>query len=60
MRRLQRIFQDRIFLRLIDRGERLVAKLLAVMLFMVLLVAALKFTFEVVVQLFDPNRRWVG
>lgn len=60
MRRLQRIFQDRIFLRLIDQGERLVAKLLAVMLFLVLLVAALKFTFEVVVQLFDPNRRWVG
>ncbi len=60
MRRLQRIFQDRIFLRLIDQGERLVAKLLAVMLFLVLLVAALKFTFEVVVQLFDPSRRWVG
>ncbi len=60
MRRLQRIFQDTIFLRLIDQGERLVAKLLAVMLFLVLAVAALKFTFEVVVQLLDPNRRWVG
>ena len=60
MRRLQRIFQDRIFLRLIDRGERLVAKLLAVILFLVLAVAALKFSFEVVLQLFDPSRRWVG
>ncbi len=60
MRRLQRIFQDTIFLRLIDRGERLVAKLLAAVLFLVLAVAALKFTVEVVVQLFDPARRWVG
>ena len=57
---LQRIFQDTIFLRLIDRGERLVAKLLAAVLFLVLVVAALKFTVEIVVQLFDPNRRWVG
>ncbi|MCP9833032.1 MULTISPECIES: phosphate-starvation-inducible PsiE family protein [unclassified Cyanobium] len=60
MPRLQRIFQDTIFLRLIDRGERLVAKLLAAVLFLVLAVAALKFTVEVVVQLFDPARRWVG
>ncbi len=60
MRRLQRIFKDTIFLRLIDQGERLVAKLLAVMLFLVLAVAALKFTFEVLMQLLDPNRRWVG
>lgn len=60
MRRLQRIFQDSIFLRLIDQGERLVAKLLAVMLFLVLAVAALKFSVEVVLQLLDPNRRWVG
>jgi uncharacterized membrane protein (DUF373 family) len=29
-------------------------------LFLVLAVAALKFTVEVVVQLFDPARRWVG
>jgi uncharacterized membrane protein (DUF373 family) len=60
MPRLQRIFQDTIFLRLIDRGERLVAKLLAAVLFLVLAVAALKFTVEIVVQLFDPARRWVG
>ncbi len=60
MRRLQRIFQDTIFLRLIDRGERLVAKLLALILFLVLAVAALKFSFEVVLQLFDPGVRWVG
>ena len=60
MRRLQRIFQDTIFLRLIDQGERLVAKLLAVMLFLVLAVAALKFSYEVVLQLFDPGVRWVG
>ncbi|MEA5415032.1 phosphate-starvation-inducible PsiE family protein [Synechococcus sp. BA-132 BA5] len=60
MRRLQRIFQDRIFLRLIDKGERLVAKLLAAVLFLVLAVAALKFTVEVMLQLIDPARRWVG
>jgi uncharacterized membrane protein (DUF373 family) len=60
MRRLQGIFQDTIFLRLIDRGERLVAKLLALILFLVLAVAALKFSFEVVLQLFDPGVRWVG
>ena len=60
MRRLQGIFKDTIFLHLIDRGERLVAKLLAVILFLVLAVAALKFSFEVVLQLFDPGVRWVG
>ncbi len=60
MRRLQRIFQDTIFLRLIDRGERLVAKLLALMLFLVLAVAALTFSFDLLLQLLDPSRRWVG
>ncbi len=62
MRRLQRIFQDKPFLQLIDRGERLVAKLLAVMLFLVLVVAALKFSAELLFQLFDPaaSVRWEG
>ncbi len=60
MRRLQRIFQDTSFLHLIDRGERLVAKLLAAVLFLVLAVAALKFTGEVIMQLLNPARRWVG
>jgi len=60
MRRLQGIFKDTIFLHLIDRGERLVAKLLAVILFLVLAVAALKFSFEVVLQVLDPGVRWVG
>ncbi|AFY30408.1 phosphate-starvation-inducible PsiE family protein [Cyanobium gracile] len=60
MRRLQRIFQDRPFLHLIDRGERLVAKLLAVMLFLVLVVAALKFSVELLFQLVDPAVRWEG
>ncbi|MCP9797983.1 phosphate-starvation-inducible PsiE family protein [Cyanobium sp. Lug-B] len=60
MRRLQRIFQDKPFLHLIDRGERLVAKLLAVMLFLVLVVAALKFSVELLFQLFDPAVRWEG
>ncbi len=57
---LRRIFEDRMFLKLIDRGERLVAKLLAATLFLVLVVAALKFTGEVLAQLVDPARRWVG
>ena len=60
MRRLQRIFQDRIFLRLIDQGERLVAKLLAAMLFLVLAVATLKFCFDVLLQLANPGVRWEG
>ncbi|MBM5822665.1 MAG: hypothetical protein FJ082_09490 [Cyanobacteria bacterium K_Offshore_surface_m2_011] len=62
MPRLQRIFQDKPFLHLIDRGERLVAKLLAVMLFLVLVVAAIKFSVEVLFQLFDPAAavRWEG
>ncbi len=60
MRRLQRIFQDKPFLHLIDRGERLVAKLLAVMLFLVLVVAALKFSVELLFQLVDPAVRWEG
>ncbi|PSB37362.1 phosphate-starvation-inducible PsiE family protein [Aphanothece minutissima] len=60
MRRLQRIFQDKPFLHLIDRGERLVAKLLAVMLFLVLVVAAIKFSVELLFQLVDPAVRWEG
>ncbi len=60
MRPLQRIFQDKPFLHLIDRGERLVAKLLAVMLFLVLVVAALKFCVELLFQLVDPAVRWEG
>lgn len=60
MPRLQRIFQDKPFLRLIDQGERLVAKLLAVMLFLVLVVAALKFSVELLFQLVDPAVRWEG
>jgi uncharacterized membrane protein (DUF373 family) len=60
MRRLQRIFEDKPFLHLIDRGERLVAKLLAVMLFLVLVVATLKFSFDVLLQLANPGVRWEG
>jgi uncharacterized membrane protein (DUF373 family) len=60
MPRLQRIFQDQPFLHLIDRGERLVAKVLAVMLFLVLVVAALKFSVELLFQLVDPGVRWQG
>ncbi len=60
MRRLQRIFQDRPFLHLIDQGERLVAKLLAAMLFLVLAVAALKFSVQLAFQLVDPAVRWEG
>jgi uncharacterized membrane protein (DUF373 family) len=60
MRRLQRLFQDQPFLHLIDRGERLVAKLLAVMLFLVLVVAALKFCVELFVQILDRGVRWEG
>lgn len=60
MRRLQRIFQDKPFLHLIDQGERLVAKLLAVMLFLVLVVAALKFSVQLAFQLVNPAVRWEG
>lgn len=60
MPRLRRVFEDRLFLKLIDRGERLVAKLLAATLFLVLAVAALKFIGEIFAQLVDPGRRWVG
>ncbi|KAF0652647.1 hypothetical protein L107_13301 [Cyanobium sp. Copco_Reservoir_LC18] len=60
MRRLQRIFQDKPFLHLIDRGERLVAKVLAAVLFLVLAVATLKFSFDVLLQLANPGVRWEG
>jgi uncharacterized membrane protein (DUF373 family) len=60
MPRLQRLFHDATILRLIDRGERQVAKLLAAILFLVLAVAAVKFSVEVVLQLLDPSRSWVG
>ncbi|MBD2719854.1 phosphate-starvation-inducible PsiE family protein [Synechococcus sp. FACHB-909] len=60
MPRLQRIFQDKPFLHLIDQGERLVAKLLAVMLFLVLVVAALKFSVQLAFQLVNPAVRWEG
>ncbi len=60
MRRLKRIFQDKPFLHLIDQGERLVAKLLAAMLFLVLAVAAIKFSVQLAFQLVNPAVRWEG
>ncbi|WP_216922668.1 phosphate-starvation-inducible PsiE family protein [Synechococcus sp. CCAP 1479/9] len=60
MRRLQRIFQDKPFLHLIDQGERLVAKVLAAMLFLVLAVAAVKFSVQLGFQLVNPAVRWEG
>jgi uncharacterized membrane protein (DUF373 family) len=60
MARLKRIFGDASYLHLVDRGERLVAKVLGALLLLVLLVATVDLAVEVVSVLVDPGRRWVG
>jgi uncharacterized membrane protein (DUF373 family) len=60
MARLRRIFSDGPYLRLIDRGERLVAKALGVLLILVLVVATVETAIEIFSVLLDPSRRWVG
>jgi uncharacterized membrane protein (DUF373 family) len=60
MPRLRRILGDAFYLHLIDRGERLVAKVLGALLLLVLLVATVELSMEIVSVLLDPGRRWVG
>ncbi len=60
MGRLQRIFGDSPYLHLVDRGERLVAKVLGALLLVVLLVATVELSIEIISVLLDPGRRWVG
>jgi uncharacterized membrane protein (DUF373 family) len=59
MRRL-RLFDDALFLRVIDIGEQQLAKLLGVALFLVMLVASIQLVAQVVVGLFTPGLSWFG
>ncbi|WP_216904730.1 phosphate-starvation-inducible PsiE family protein [Synechococcus sp. CCY 9618] len=60
MPRLRRIFGNAPYLRLIDHGERLVARVLGAVLLLVLVVATGELVQDVFSVLVDPSRRWVG
>jgi len=59
MRRL-RLFDDALFLRLIDIGEQQLAKLLGAALFLVLVAATLQLIAQVAVGLLTPGTSWFG
>ncbi|KEF42007.1 MAG: hypothetical protein ER33_08410 [Cyanobium sp. CACIAM 14] len=60
MPRLRRVFGATSYLRLIDRGERLVAMVLGVLLFLVLVTATVELSIDILTVELDPGRRWVG
>ena len=57
---LRRILGDRAVLHLVDRGERLLARLLSLMLLLVLAVAALQLLWQLGLDLINPNHTWLG
>jgi uncharacterized membrane protein (DUF373 family) len=54
------LFDDALFLRLIDIGEQQLAKLLGAALFLVMLVASIQLVAQVVVGLLTPGLSWFG
>jgi uncharacterized membrane protein (DUF373 family) len=57
---LRHLLDDVAFLKGIDRGERLLAKLLALVLGIVTLVAAAQIGFETLAAILNPSSHWVG
>jgi uncharacterized membrane protein (DUF373 family) len=60
MPRLRRYFGDTFYLSLVHRGERLVAKVLGVLLLLVLMVATVEFSIDTLSVLRDSGRHWSG
>lgn len=58
--RLGRLVGDQAVLHAVDRGERLLARLLSVMLMLVLAIAALQLLWQLVQDLINPNHTWLG
>ncbi|MEB3351612.1 MAG: phosphate-starvation-inducible PsiE family protein [Cyanobacteriota bacterium] len=57
---LARLFDDRPFLRAVDRVERQVAKVLALLLMVVVLVGTVQLGLWVLVSLLRPDVQWLG
>ena len=57
---LRPLLDDVAFLKGIDRGERLLAKALALVLGIVTLVAAAQVGRDILLAALDPNTRWIG
>lgn len=60
MRALLGLFRDEAFLELIDRFEKVLAKLLSLLLCVVLIAATVQLVFTLVGQFIDPNTGWLG
>ncbi len=60
MRRLLGLFDDGVFLELVDRFERLLAKVLSLLLCVVLVAATLQLVVSVLSEFFNPSTGWLG
>ncbi len=60
MARLPGLGDDDLFLRVIDRGEQQLAKVLGAVLFVVMLAASFQLIWQVVLGLFNPGTLWIG
>ncbi len=58
--RLVRVVGDQSVLHAVDRGERLLARLLSLMLLLVLAVAAIQLLWQLVLDLINPGHTWLG
>jgi uncharacterized membrane protein (DUF373 family) len=58
--RLRQILGDRTVLHTVDRGERVLARLLSLMLLVVLAVAALQLLWQLGLDLVNPSHTWLG
>ena len=57
---LRRVLADRGVLLAVDRGERLLARVLSLVLLLVLAVAALQLLWQIGVDLINPAHTWLG
>jgi uncharacterized membrane protein (DUF373 family) len=57
---LRRLIADQSVLRTVDRGERLLARLLSLMLLVVLAIAAVQLLWQLGLDLVNPNHTWLG
>ncbi len=60
VRQLGRLFGDLAVLHAVDRGERLLARMLSLMLLLVLAVAALQLLWQLGLDLINTNHTWLG
>jgi len=58
--RLRELLDDRAVLHAVDRGERLLARLLSLMLLVVLAIAAVQLLWKLVLDLINPDHTWLG